>query len=313
MTTITAESRPGTPDRENEDWYAASGDLVVVLDGATIRTDTGCVHGLPWFVRQLGAAIMTTANNRDQGLATALSTAIQHVVDLHSDTCDLTHPGTPSAAVGLVRRNDDQLEWLVLGDITVMVEATDGLTVTVDDRVSKTALAERAECNRYLASDPAKPAVIRAMKDVELASRNVKGGYWIASVDPAAAEHAHTGSTAYQDVYRFGVCSDGTMRALDLTGIDSHEGVMRVLRQRPGLLLDQVRQAEHADPEGARNPRNKITDDATVVYVDVQPKPARELTDAERQAALDSNQTAATARTGGNLFGAIPTRDGRVL
>lgn len=314
MPTIATHTRPGTPDRENEDWYAATTDLTVVLDGATIRTETGCQHGLPWYVRQLGAAIMSASAELNRSLTNALAAAIKHVADLHRDTCDLDHPGTPSAAVGIVRRNHDRLEWLVLGDITVMVDTgADELTVTVDNRVSQTALAERAECNRYRIGDPDKPAVIRAMKDVELASRNVDGGYWIASVLPEAAQHAYTGSAVDNEVRRFAVCSDGVVRALDMTELTSHRAVFDVLRHRPALVVDQVRQAEQADPYGDRKPRNKATDDATVVYVELHSDPVHQLTDSEQDAALSSSPRAETARTGGDLFGAVPTRDGRVL
>ncbi len=47
---------PGDPGTPNEDWVAVTSDLVVVLDGATVRTETGCVHGAAWYTGELGAA-----------------------------------------------------------------------------------------------------------------------------------------------------------------------------------------------------------------------------------------------------------------
>lgn len=308
MIAATAESRPADVEHANEDWYAVTDDLVIVLDGATIRTDTGCVHGLPWFTHQLGAAIIAAAQSADTSLNDVLAGAIRQVRGLHADTCDLTHPGTPSAAVGIARRATDRWEWLVLGDITVMVETADELAVTCDDRVSKVAVPERRECDRHLLGTDEKMTAIQAMKPLELAARNTSDGYWIASVVPEAAEHASTGNDLLTAVKRIAVCSDGAMRALDHTTLTTHDSVMRALRAGgPHFLIDQVRTAEHHDLEGRRVPRNKITDDATAVYLDT--------VTAEHRAPTRDEQDAAHAlmpsTTG--LFGAVPTADGRVI
>lgn len=270
MPTVTAHTRPGDGRTENEDWYAATEHLVVVLDGATIRTDTGCIHGLPWYVRQLGAAIVSGTQNPGHGLRSVLADAISHVAALHSDICDLTHPGTPSAAAGIIRIGHNTVDWLVLGDITILIETVDGLTAVTDDRVSQTGLTERRECDRYPIGTPEKMTAMLTMKQIELASRNTEGGYWIASTDPTAVEHAYVGSIPHDQVLRFAACSDGTMRALALTSIDSHAGVMAVLhRSGPKTLVDRVRAAERNDPLGKRVPRNKATDDATAVFADM--------------------------------------------
>src|SRR5690606_8428059 len=121
-------------------------------------------HGLRWFVRKLGSALLDRALTLEAPLQDVLADSIAHVRALHVDTCDLDHPGTPSAAVGIARRNQDRLEWLVLGDITVLVETNDRLIAEVDNRVSQTAIAERRECDRHLIGTDAKMAAILAMK-----------------------------------------------------------------------------------------------------------------------------------------------------
>lgn len=310
MTTITAHTLPGEGQAHNEDWYAALPNLAVVLDGATIRTDTGCVHGLPWYVRRLGTSIVNFAQIPEWDLRTVLSAAIREVTALHSATCDLDHPGTPSAAVGIARITGEHLEWLVLGDITVMVDTTTGLFAVTDNRVSNTGYDLRRECDRYPIGSEEKNAAIQAMKDVELAMRNTDGGYWIASTETEAVDHAHVGAVPLDQVTRFALCSDGAMRATSITSIDSDEGVMAVLRALgPSGLVNMVRTAEHRDPLGTRVPRNKATDDATVVYVDMEvPVERPAVSEADRAAAIEE----LTSMTVG-LFGACPTSDGRTL
>lgn len=289
---VTAHTRPATADAPNEDWYAATNDLVIVLDGATIRTETGCIHGLPWYVRNLGIQLMDAAANLETSLSECIAVAIRTVSAMHSDTCDLTHPGTPSAAIGMVRhRPSSTFEYAVLGDISVMfkVEGHEHVNAVVDPRVSQVAVAERRECDRHLIGTDEKMAAILAMKDLELAGRNTAGGYWIASVDPSAAEYALTGSLPVDQVPRFAVCSDGAMRALEMTSVNTNDAVVDTLRHLgPSALVDMVRAAEERDSQGARWPRNKAFDDATAVFVDVQgpakpPPPTAE----QQQAALD--------------------------
>jgi hypothetical protein len=43
---VATATDPGNPSSPKEDWVSAAQGLIVVLDGATVRTDTGCVHGV---------------------------------------------------------------------------------------------------------------------------------------------------------------------------------------------------------------------------------------------------------------------------
>lgn len=267
MTTFTGHTLSSDDDKPNEDWWIASNDLAIVLDGATIRTDTGCIHGLPWYVHRLGTALFSAAQSTDTSLPTAIESAIGTVAGLHADTCDLAHPGTPSAAIGIVRDTGERIEWASLGDVAVLVDTiSDGVSVTSDDRVSHTAVAERQECDRHELGTQAKLDAIHAMKPKELASRNREGGYWIASAEPAAAHHALTGSVQRSAVQSFAVYSDGVARARNF-GLARDEGELldQLHQQGPGRVIAAVRQAERDDPRGKLVPRNKATDDATAI------------------------------------------------
>lgn len=254
---------------ENEDWMAASPDLIVVLDGATVRTETGCHHGPAWYARKLGAAIIAAAADRALPLPSVLAAAIGDVTGLHPE-CDLERPGAPSAAVGIVRVVNGVLRYLVLGDISIAVdhgEHRGGIEVISDERVSATAPAKRAEADRYLIGDPRKDDAMVAMKHAELATQNRDGGYWIAAAIPAAAEHALTGEHPAGDVRQFALLSDGAARLVKDFGLASWDEVMELLATAgPRELIHRVRTAEQFDPRGERYRRNKRSDDATAVY-----------------------------------------------
>ena len=53
MIRLSMATEPGDIDKPNEDWVAANPSLIVVLDGSTARTDTGCVLGAGVFERRL--------------------------------------------------------------------------------------------------------------------------------------------------------------------------------------------------------------------------------------------------------------------
>jgi hypothetical protein len=120
---VTAHSEPGSPDKPNEDAIVISVDTVAVLDGATARTDTGCIHGVAWFVRRLAEALV---EHSDLTASDSLASAISETAGQHRGTCDLEHPGAPSAALGIVQARDGVLRYLLLGDVTLAIERPGG-------------------------------------------------------------------------------------------------------------------------------------------------------------------------------------------
>jgi len=258
---LRAFTASGTPSGPNEDWLSAGSDVVVVLDGATVRTGTGCRHGVVWYVRNLGARLVAEAADESRPLPDVLAGAIRGVAARHPE-CDLDHPGTPSAAVGIVRVEGDGIGYAVLGDVSLVVDTGDGITVVCDDRVSRTAPAERTAVDDHPIGAPEKAEALVRMKHAELAARNRPGGYWIAAADPDAARHALVGRVPL--VRRFALLSDGAARAVDLFRVlDWGEA----LDLSPEDLVARVREVEAADPLGEGFPRNKASNDATVVHV----------------------------------------------
>lgn len=264
---FSGATEPGVLGKPNEDWFAATSDVLVVLDGATVRTDTGCEHGVDWYVRKLGAAIIAASASRSRSLRDVLAEAISDVASLHP-SCDLSHPGTPSAGVAIVRSEGSTLRYLVLGDVSLIIDTIDvGVIEVVDHRVSKIAVAERRAADQYVIGDPRKTEALQRMKVQELAARNVPGGYWIAAADPAAVAEAIVDEVSAANVRQLAVVSDGAARIVDLFGaLDWARALALLSSNGPRELIRQVRVIESDDVVGEEFPRNKTSDDATVVY-----------------------------------------------
>jgi len=266
---VTASSDPGSPDKPNEDAVVICADTVAVLDGATARTDTGCIHGVAWFIEHLAKAL---AQHSDLSPANALVSAISATADQHRDTCDLAHPGTPSAAVAIMQARSGVLRYLLIGDITLIIDTARGLQVMTDDRVGTTARAERAAADSLPSGSAEKNHALVRMKHAELASRNVPGGFWVAAADPAVVTNALTGEIPLREVRHAAMLTDGAVRAVDPLKLYDWPALLAELSTSgPDELIRQVRAAEDADPAGVRWPRNKIHDDATVALLSFQP------------------------------------------
>jgi hypothetical protein len=139
--------------------------------------------------------------------------------------------------------------------------------VVIDDRVDTTARHERATVDRYPIGSPEKQSALVRMKHAELAARNQPGGYWVAASDPNVVTHALSGKASLDGLRRTAVLTDGAARIVALFELTDWSGLLDILDEAgPDEVVRRIRAIEAADPEGRRWPRNKRSDDATIVY-----------------------------------------------
>lgn len=266
---LTAATTAGSPERANEDMFVASTGALVLLDGAGGPTSlsTRCEHGTPWYVRMLATHLHhLMTGHPEQQLDLLLAEAITEVAALHPD-CDLTHPGTPSTTVLLLRPRSDQWDYLVLSDSTLLAQATDGHLFTISDqRINDVATAERTEMHRHPIGSAEHQRARITKVGQERTFKNVLGGHWVAAANPDVVEQALTGT--FPALRRAALLSDGAERWLGFTGADGRAFLDEVAEQGPSNLIAAVRGFEDADPQGKKLPRPKTYDDATIVYLD---------------------------------------------
>ena len=261
---------PGRDDRPNEDFPAALPDCAVLLDGAggPAEMPTGCLHGTDWYVRQLGTQLLAGLGSRPETSLTALlAEGITEVAARHTGTCDLNHPGTPSTTVVMARLRPDAVEYLVLGDSTLLIDrAGQEPAVLTDQRIEEVAVAEQEAMKALPTGTPEHFAARVRFVGRQRELRNRPGGYWITSTDPSAAAQALTGTVPADGLRTVILLSDGATRFIefslggwpDLVGLLDREGIAAV--------FGRIRAAEASDPDGARWPRAKRHDDAAIVY-----------------------------------------------
>ncbi len=272
-----SEPRPG---RDNEDLLLVRDGLVLVLDGCGISEslaatlDRGCAHGVPWYVRTLGAELAARAADPAVPLPVALAGAIETARDAHGGTCDLTNPDTPASTVVALREHAGRLDYLVLSDSTLVLDlvaggagnsaatGADRLLAVTDSRVE----AAMPPPVTLPLDDPDRAAADRERSLHRKAQLNHPGGYWIASTDPAAAAEARTGSVPTGSVRGAMLASDGGVRLVEFGELTVAAALELAATAGPAALIARTRRAEAADPRAARWPRGKQYDDATVAY-----------------------------------------------
>lgn len=172
---------PAEPDQQNEDFAAAAPGAAVLLDGAGVAgAETGCMHGIAWFSSTLGGLLLgNIAGDPARSLADCLADAIRGVRSLHEDTCDLAYRASPTSTVVAVRVGGGALEYLVLGDSTLLLAHQDGkATAVTDDRLDQVGKQLRAPLDRLPTGTPEHAAALAQYRDDLTRLRNRPGGFW---------------------------------------------------------------------------------------------------------------------------------------
>ncbi|MFD0685699.1 protein phosphatase 2C domain-containing protein [Actinomadura fibrosa] len=266
---VLIASEPGRPGRDNEDFAAAAPGLFLVVDGAgsPAGLESGCMHSVSWYARNLGGLLLAAATDPSIGLNEALALSIERVNALHADTCDLGHPGSPSATVALARVLTNRIEHLVISDaVLVLDQATGAPTVVTDDRLAQV-IARLDDPGESALGSAEHAGRLRSRVEQLAEYRNQPDGFWVASTRPEAAEEALTGSTPLADLDAVALLSDGASRLADRFRLLTWPDLLCVLRKDgPAEVITRTREAERSDPDGARWPRGKASDDASAVY-----------------------------------------------
>jgi hypothetical protein len=254
----------------NEDFVTASPSVAVVLDGlsAPSALGTGCLHGTPWFVTQLGMRLVSAATTaRDEPLQELVASAIARVADSHAYSCDLEHPGTPSSSLAILREHAQRVECLLLFDSVIVLDGPSGLMVVTDRRVDAIAREEHLATHKHPIGSPGHQNSVQGLVAAQRRHRNQPGGYWVAGAKPAAAYQAVTGSWPHGQVSRAALLTDGVSCLVELYAVIDWTELLGILHQHgPAHVISRVREVEDADPTGARWPRYKRSDDATVAF-----------------------------------------------
>lgn len=274
---FVSATAPGIGRTESEDLSGIFEDHTAwVLDGADdpLADVAKCPHGATWYVRTLHSALAQSFSEDQPSLPVLLQRAIQSVRDQHVVICDNPLHRKPSAAVGIIRCGRDSFDYLVLGDVSLVLESA-GTTVQVTDRrmhqvateLRHAILDRLRQGHRF--DDPHRPALLRELVEQEQRARMTPTGYPIAAYEPEAALDSITESLTFgseSKIDRAALISDGAERAVSTFALcpDWQAFMRMVSTQGPATCIKRIREAELLDYSGKNHPRTKSSDDASI-------------------------------------------------
>jgi hypothetical protein len=174
-------------------------------------------------------------------------------------------PGTPCAAIGILRVGAQRVDTLALSDVSIVVDLDTGPEVTCDLSIEQISGTEPDAVAGQLFGSDGHRAALADLVARQTATRNRTDGWWVAAADPDAAQYAHLGSYPRSAMRRAGAFTDGATRPVDQMRCLEWRAYLDLLdKLGPAGLIKHVRAIEIADPEGHRYPRTKRHDDATV-------------------------------------------------
>lgn len=245
----------------NEDFCGAVPGAAVLIDGAGISgVESICRHGVAWYAHRLGGELLGLLSlGADRSLPALLAEAIARLADAHRNTCDLADPSSPSAAVAIVRLYDGRVDYLVLGDLVVVLGIAEAPLVVSDAREVDIGRPYRAALQTTADGSAEHEQVRRRFIDMLRASRNQPGGFWVAKDDPRAAAEAITGSRCASELSGVALLSNCASRIVDRFQLARWPEVLGLLASGgPTTIIRRVRQAEQQ--------QGFPPDDATVLH-----------------------------------------------
>ncbi len=236
----------------------------IVLDGATALAPTEVDAAT--YADALGKLV---ADQLRAVRGVALPDAVALAIDEVAHRFDLRAGTSPSSTIAILRARDGRADLYVLGDSPIYYGTDDRVNELVDTRLADLDLPERQHYRARLRDgtgyDAEHQALVTAMQERQRASRNTRGGYWIAEADPTAAYHGLTLELAPRDVSWAVLATDGITQPL----IHAEQPDWpTIAAQSPDQLADMLAtwhdwERSH-DPSGHHLPRAKRHDDKTI-------------------------------------------------
>jgi hypothetical protein len=276
---FVSATAPAIGRTENEDIAGVFKDHTAwVLDGADdpLAVEARCSHGAMWYVRTLHQALTQFLSEDQAELQVQLQRAIQYVRKKHEAECEHLSERKPSAAVAILRWRPQSIDYLVLGDASIILESSEGVVHITDRRMHRIAtdirhaIFDRLRQGRGY-DDLQRTALLQELVAQEQLVRNTASGYSIAAYDPDAAFDSVTESfplsSSAASVDRAALLSDGAERAVSTFGLCSNwRSFMKMASaEGPAQSIKRIREAELLDYSGEQYPRTKFSDDASII------------------------------------------------
>lgn len=178
----------------SEDFVGKNENFYWLLDGATPpRGELNHKH-TRYFVEELDKALTKYSVSSDN-TKELLFNALEEIRKVFEEKGLDKYKYLPCSTAIVVKVTDEYIEYSVLGDSTLGIRINNEVKIISDNRLENIAVDERKKvcALRFQGIDERNEqysSIRKNLIDEERKHMNVNGGYWIASLQPIAAEHA---------------------------------------------------------------------------------------------------------------------------
>jgi len=255
-----------SPDR-SQDRVFITKHAAIVLDGATAFTLTEIDAAT--YADALGQAVADQLRAEKE---VALSDAVAHAINKVAHRFDLRAGTSPSSTIAILRARGALADLYVLGDSPIYYGTGDRVSELIDTRLIDLHLSEscryRTRLREGTGYDAEHQALLKAMQERQRASRNTRGGYWIAEADPSAAYYGLALELTPRELSWAVLATDGITQPLMHAGQPDWP---TIAAQSPDQLADMLAiwhdWERTRDPSGYRFPRAKRHDDKAIAAI----------------------------------------------
>jgi len=259
----------------NDDCVGHKAALAWVIDGATDVVEeplVGTASDAAWFALALDAALRRQAHDPPADLARLPVLAALELADEFERNARRKPKARyehPSAAALVVRERDNRLDYVSVGDCTLLAETPSGL-VRIGTEAADAGDSYIADAIRRFQEREAVPTAESARDHIwpkiraGRAYMNEPNGYGVWSVTPPPACHVHAGTIELSAGGTALLATDGLLRLVDIFARYSEQTMLQsALSSGLGGLVEELRRLEADDHDNISYPRAKTCDDAS--------------------------------------------------
>ncbi|HJW42769.1 MAG TPA: hypothetical protein VJ476_16265 [Rhizomicrobium sp.] len=268
---------PGDPFKPNDDAFSHADHAAVVIDGATslgeplMPGDSDAAWIAHFGARRLMAHVRDGSAPQD---------ALRHTLEDAEKSFEALRRRPPEgnwempfASMAFAFEAPGGFDFLWFGDCAGLLYRAPGEVETLGESLA--AKQREAQAVAKLARSSGlspvgvggnRPEFLPALRKAR--ERLNSGNHWVFSPEPEAAEHVGRRHLEASPGSVLLLASDGFLALVtDYGRYTAHTLMHRAMAKSLGILADELREIEDADPQGHKHPRFKKSDDATAVLL----------------------------------------------
>lgn len=180
----------------------------------------------------------------------------------------------PSCSCSILKFYDDKIEYVLLGDCTLLVKSNESVKILKDETIcglDKKVFdhIEKIKGSKDMTLNDKKSEALPLIIENRL-KKNTVDGYWALEFSKEAVKNCISGYIEIDDEMKVMMASDGFSCGYDRYEIFGKDEMMQVA-QTEGVdyIYKKVREVEKSDNMGIEFPRFKIYDDSSCIYLNI--------------------------------------------